>query len=152
MGGERKMVPKGLIEAVARTFDKEIYADIEFVIPDRKPRVEGVQQADKGQSSSSIGMGGEAGRPTTDAGAQMFSTSPQDGVPGLGQTLGEASGPGPSRTGSDDRQAKSTKRIYANKEFLRRSEYFESMLEGGFSETASSPRVSRSKWTEKGLV
>ena len=148
MGGERKMVPKGLIEAVARTFDKEIYADVEFVIPDRKARIEGVQPVDKGQSSSSAGMSGEAGRPTTDAGAQMSSTSPQDGVPGLGNTLGEASGPGPSRSGSDDRQTKLTKRIYANKEFLRRSEYIESMLEGGFSETASSPRVSLFRLTE----
>ena len=146
MGGERKMVPKGLIEAVARTFDKEIYADVEFVIPDRKPRAEGIRQGDKGQSSSSTGMGAEAGRPTTDAGAQVFSTSPQDGLPGLAHTLGEASGPGPSRTGSEVSQTKSTKKIYANKEFLRRSEYFESMLEGGFSETATSPTVSRSRW------
>jgi hypothetical protein len=142
MGGERKMIPKGLIEAVARTFDKEIYADVEFVIPDRKARVEGAEQAEKVQISGLGGLNGEAGRPTTDAGAQMFSTSPQDGIPGLGQTLGEASGSGPNGNVSDERQHKSSRKIFANKEFLRRSEYFESMLEGGFSETAAAPRVS----------
>jgi hypothetical protein len=154
MGGERKVVPKELVDAVARTFDREVYSDVEFVLPERKRRKvivagrnstppQDVTRAGAGTGSNTL-----AGHVSTDAGMNLniLSSSPSAtfGMPGQGHTLGEATPPTETR---EEAQAKAQgdkgyKTIWANKEFLRRSEYFESMLEGGFSETAGVASVS----------
>jgi hypothetical protein len=147
MGGERRVVPKELVDAVARTFDREVYSDVEFVLPDRKRgkvvvagRNSTVPQ-DGARALSGTGSNALAGHVSTDAGMNLnnLSSSPS-AMPGQGHTLGEATPP--TETREEAQGDKGYKTIWANKEFLRRSEYFESMLEGGFSETAGVASVS----------
>jgi hypothetical protein len=155
MGGERKVVPKELVDAVARTFDREVYSDVEFVLPERKRRKvvvagrDSTVPQDVTRAGAGTGSNTLAGHVSTDAGMNLniLSSSPSAtfGMPGQGHTLGEATPPTETR---EEAQAKAQgdkgyKTIWANKEFLRRSEYFESMLEGGFSETAGVASVSR---------
>lgn len=138
MGGERQVVPKELVDAVARTFDREVYSDVEFVLPDRKRRKVTLEKRQEGAKQGGTGVG----YVSNDAGS-TFSTSPSNAFAGLGNTLGEATPPTESRgTTGEGGDTPGTKTIWANKEFLRRSEYFESMLEGGFSETAGVSPVS----------
>jgi len=139
MAGERMVVPKELVDAVARTFDREVYSDVEFVLPDRKRR----KVVSEGHSEAV----NTRGYVSTDVGASTLSTSPSAPFTLPGNTLGEATPPAETRDDQQQRQQQQQRRdgiktIWANKEFLRRSEYFESMLEGGFSETAGASPVS----------
>jgi hypothetical protein len=144
MGGDRRLVPRSLVDAVARTFNKPPYSDVEFILPARRRGLEEEEDVhdDRLQATSA------AGNMTTDPGqGTLFSTSPVAGT--LGPALGEASPSRLSFAKQSQRGDPPYRRIFANKEILRRSEYFEYMLEGGYKETTTGTDVSTFVITEQ---
>lgn len=162
--GERRIVPKALVNAFGELFDDELYSDIEFIIPSRRRRASGDQSrrvqivsegererdGSGGPNDTSQQVGGSfLNSPTsTDAGSNATNSNagtttgnfPGSVSPSLssGQTHQTAEVLVPP--GSYDNVTQETRRggyrkIFANKKILRRSEYFEAMFEGGFSET-----------------
>lgn len=102
-------VPRALIDAVGALFDDPLYSDVEFVLPLRRTRGRAV--------------GGGKHAPRTSITTTTTSTdSPEQTLTAQVPTV--ATGP----------IAAAHRRIFANKRLLKRSEYFEAMFEGGFSE------------------
>lgn len=169
MGGQRRLVPKGLIEAFAKTFDKELYSDVEFVILSRKGGSKEPPVALSEQPPQDIEM-----RPPESAGLQSHqaggdlssrkdeSTSPPP--PLIGENLWASTSPThapldgsttqhalgeatpieshstrelPGVENKSSHAAPHRRTIWANKDILRRSEYFEAMLDSGFKEAKS---------------